>query len=265
MNNNRNKKYQHEVIGLIPAGGRATRIAPIPCSKELYPIGFQPTNEDGGVRPKVACHYLLEKMQHAGISKAYLILREGKWDIPAYFQDGGMLGMDLAYLIMDLPFGAPYTIDQAYPFVEDALVALGFPDILFSSDDAFSQLLNQQADSNADVVLGLFPADQPQKVDMVDLDNNGRVQQIVIKPRQTDLKYTWGIAVWTPRFTRFLHDYVSTAAASAKENPELYVGNVIQAAIDSGFRTEAVHISNEPFLDIGTPEDLARAVRIFSK
>ena len=26
-----------EVIGLVPAGGQATRIAPLPCNKELIP------------------------------------------------------------------------------------------------------------------------------------------------------------------------------------------------------------------------------------
>ena len=87
-----------EVIGLIPAGGQASRIAPLPCSKELYPIGFQLTKEQGP-RPKVVSQYLLEKMSLAGISKAYLVLRPGKWDIPAYFGDGSRLNMHLAYLL----------------------------------------------------------------------------------------------------------------------------------------------------------------------
>jgi glucose-1-phosphate thymidylyltransferase len=50
------------VIGLIPAGGQATRIAPLPCSKELFPLGFSSMNSGQGMRPKVVCHYLLEKM-----------------------------------------------------------------------------------------------------------------------------------------------------------------------------------------------------------
>ena len=46
-------------------------------------------------------------------------------------------------------------------------MALGFPDILFEPDDAFRQLLAYQAAKETDVVLGLFPCDQPQKADMV--------------------------------------------------------------------------------------------------
>jgi len=34
------EKVIEEVVGIIPASGRATRIAPLPCSKELYPVGF---------------------------------------------------------------------------------------------------------------------------------------------------------------------------------------------------------------------------------
>ena len=131
----RSKKTHQERIGLMPAGGKAARIAPLPCSKELYPIGFRPVDQGHSLRPKVACHYLLEKMRLADVTKAYIILREGKWDIPAYLGDGKMLDMHLAYLMMYLPFGVPYTLDQAYPFVQDAMVTFGFPDIIFQPDD----------------------------------------------------------------------------------------------------------------------------------
>lgn len=71
-------------IGLIPAAGQGSRIAPLPGSKKLYPIGQVAT--DGSLRPKV-CHYLLESMRLAGIGKTYVLLRSGKWDIPAYLGD----------------------------------------------------------------------------------------------------------------------------------------------------------------------------------
>jgi len=99
----------HEIVGLVPAGGQASRIAPLPCSKELYPIGFRSTDAGHGLQTKVVSHYLLEKMRLAGITKAYIVLRPGKWDIPAYFGDGLFLNMHLAYLMMRSPLGVPYT------------------------------------------------------------------------------------------------------------------------------------------------------------
>lgn len=259
-----------EVIGLIPAGGQATRIAPLPCSKELYPIGFRSVNGSQGLRPKVVCHYVLEKMRLAGIHKVYIVLRQGKWDIPAYLGDGSWLNMSLAYLMMHLPFGAPYTLDQAFPFVQNHIVALGFPDILFQSDDAFARLLRQQAITNADVVLGLFRTEQPQKADMVVFDGDGRVHEIIIKPAETNLHYAWVIAVWTPAFTRFMHEYLAVvqsqkeqcaAVINGPEQRELHVGDVIQAAIRKDLRVEAVVFSEHTFLDIGTPDNLLKAIR----
>ncbi len=253
-------KMGNKIFGLIPAGGQATRLGPLPCSKELLPVGFQ-TLAAGEQRPKVACHYLLEKMRLAGIEQAYIILRHGKWDIPAYFRHGGMVDMHLAYLLADLPYGTPYTLDQAFPFIGDAVIALGFPDILFTPDDAFTRVLDHQKSTGADIVLGLFPGDQPHTMDMVELGPNHTVKQIEVKPHSTDLKYTWGLAAWGPRFTRFMHEYLAQISGKASQEPELYVGNVIQAALERGFKIEAISVSDEPFLDIGTPDNLAKAVK----
>ena len=104
--------------------------------------------------------------------------------------------------------------------------------------------------------MGLFPADRHEKVDMVDIDSDGNVKQIVIKPRQTDLDFTWGVAVWTPAFTRFMHDYLASRQSSAGQDPELFVGDVVRIAIDKGLRVYGVNVSDRPFLDIGTREDL---------
>ena len=268
-----NQGKAEEVIGLLPAAGLAKRIAPLPVSKELYPIGFRFVEENHSLRPKAVCHYLLEKMQLAGIAKAYIILRSGKWDIPAYLGNGAMLNMHLGYLIMGLPFGVPYTLDQAYPFVQKALVALGFPDILFQPDDVFVRLLARLRASQAEVVLGLFPTDQFQKAGMVDFDAGGRVYLVIEKPSQTDLRYMWGVAVWTPVFTHFMHEYLATIEADRwysdagnypKKQRELPLGDVIQAAIDRGLRVEAEVFADGEYLDIGTPEDLVRAVRKFA-
>lgn len=247
-----------EVIGLIPAGGRGTRLGRLSCSKEIYPIGFDLSR---GGRPKTVCHFLLEKMRFAGIQKAYIVLREGKWDIPGYLRDGKIMGMHLAYLIMDVPFGVPFTIDQAFPFVGNAIIAFGFPDIFFESDNAFVKILNRLSTHHCDVVLGLFPSDRPEKTDMVDIDAEGRVKNIVVKPRQTEMDLTWGIAVWASTFTRFMHSKVKACKPSVASKKELFIGDVIREAVCEGLCVEAVQVSDKSFLDIGTPDDLRRATK----
>jgi glucose-1-phosphate thymidylyltransferase len=249
---------QRRVVAVIPAAGSATRLSPLPCSKELYPVGLG-TDEGGVRRPKVVAQYLLESLRRAGIEKAYISLRKGKADILEYFGDGSTLGMHLAYLVTQIPYGAPYTIDRAYEFVKHDLVALGFPDILFDAENAFGALLQHQSQSSADVVLGLFPADRPDKGDLVEVNAAGTVTQIIIKQAECSLTETWGIAIWTPRFTGYMHNYLATHVAAAATK-EFHVGDVIQAALDDGLLVKGIRVSDSPFIDIGTPDDLARAI-----
>jgi glucose-1-phosphate thymidylyltransferase len=260
MNRNKHLKptANQQVIGVIPMAGRAARLAGLPCSKEIYPIGPR-TADDAGQQPRVVCEYLLRKMRTAGVSSIYVILRDGKWDIPAYLGDGSKAGLQLAYLMMGLPYGTPYSVDQSFPFVRQATVALGFPDMIFGPEDVFTTLLEHQQWSGADVVLGLFPADRPGKVDMVELDDDGNVMHIIIKPRHTDLNDTWGVAVWAPTFTGFMHEFLALHQKTAAGKPELFVGDVVQAAIKNGLRVRGVRVSEQPFLDIGTWDDLSRA------
>jgi glucose-1-phosphate thymidylyltransferase len=263
-----NHKHLEDLIGLLPAGGAASRVYPLPCSKEIFPIGFYSVEKRKNVPPKVISHYLLEKMRHADVKKAYFILRQGKWDIPAYFGDGQMLDMHIGYLIMDLPFGVPFTLDQAYPFIKNAKVFFGFPDIIFEPEDAFIKLLSKQKESKADIVLGLFEAQNPQKMDMVELDHQGNIYSIDIKPDSTKLRYTWIIAVWTSRFTEFMHQFVLkyqkdyTAQTDGNPKPtEVFVGDVIQAAVHTDIKIEKVIFKSSEYIDIGTPDDLAKAVQ----
>ena len=264
-------KTWSKLVGLMPAAGKATRLAPLPCSKELYPIAFRSAGQINGVRPKVVCHYLLENMRMADVEQVYVIIRKGKWDIPAYLADGTMLDMHLAYLMLDLPFGVPYTLDQAYPFVKDSIVVFGFPDILFKPDDAFVHLLNRQEESGADLVLGLFPAPNPEKMDMVDLNGDGRICEIQIKPLKTQLRYTWIIAVWTPVFTNFMHDHVLADREVREKNPanfstekhqELFMSHVILHALELNMHIDTVLFPHGNCIDIGTPEDLLNVLKI---
>lgn len=253
MDNNRPK-----LVGIIPAAGNASRIAPIPCSKEIFPIGFQ-TNS-GNSQLRVASSYLFESFCEAGAKEIYMIIRKGKWDIPEYLGIGKKSEYSLAYLVTDPTEGTHYTIDLAYEFIKDRTVLLGFPDILFKPRNAFVSLLEKQKQTGAEIVLGLYKTTNHRKADMVDFDDQGRVRSIVIKPDQTHLVYAWTIAVWTPAFTAYLHEIVTDIDKGkhsiSGQNGEIFIGDVIQAAIRRGMNVQAVLFPDGKFLDIGTVADL---------
>lgn len=246
------------VYGLVPAAGRALRLGPLPCSKELLPIGFRST--PSGPAPKVAGHYLLESFRRAGIDRVFFVLHESKMDVPRYFGTGALAGVSLAYLSLPGSASIAETLDHAYPFVAEGVVALGFPDALFTPADAYRPLLSRLEESGADLVLGCFPARNPRTTDMVDLDPGGRVLGLEIRPFETRLAYNWLIAVWGPAFTRHLRAFVGTeaAAGAAGETP---IGAVVQAAIEEGLRVEGVPFPEGSYRDVGTPSELAAAIR----
>ncbi|GAA4438057.1 sugar phosphate nucleotidyltransferase [Pontibacter saemangeumensis] len=253
-----------ETVGLIPAAGLGSRLDPIPCSKELFPVGFGLHPAQGEPHPKVVSQYLLEHMQRAGVRKVYMILRKGKWDIPAYFGDGSQLQLQLAYLLMQHPYGTPFTLDAAFEFVQNKRVVFGFPDILFSPEDAFSRLLDRLSETKADVVLGCFPVTSPQKWDMVALAGNGEVKTILQKPKESQLLYGWALACWSPAFTEFMHAELQQALErwGGSDQPfELSLGEVVQAAIYSGLTVQSVRFDNGSCLDVGTPGDLRQAMK----
>lgn len=243
------------LVGLIPAAGRAERLGPLPCSKELLPIGFRETPK--GPVPKAVGHYLLERFRAGGIRRAFMVLHESKWDIPRYFGSGEMADVALAYLSIPGSRSVPETLDRAYPFVQDSLVALGFPDVIFEPVDAYARLVERQAATGSDLVLGLFPAERFQATDMVELGPDGRVLRVEVRPEKTWLRFNWLIAVWGPAFTEFLHDAVRAAPGEG----ELQIGAVVQAAVEAGLRVEGIEFPAGSYRDVGVPSELAAAMR----
>ncbi len=232
-------------IGLIPAAGEATRLGAQPSSKEVLVVGGRP-----------ATGHLLERFRLGGIERAVIVVRSDKEDIEATLGDGQRWGVKLDYVETAATPGVPQTLDVARDALKGRLVALGFPDILFRPASAFAALVERQRRSRAELVLGLFPTRQPEKTDMVRLDEAGRPVEVVIKDPECRLELTWSIALWTPVFTDFLHRWVAAAQGDAAER---WVGDVIQASLEAGLAAEAVTFAQGQYLDIGTPEDLASA------
>jgi glucose-1-phosphate thymidylyltransferase len=249
------------IVGIIPAAGLGSRLGQMPFSKELYPIGFKSEGTS-----KVVSEYLLELMQEAGAEQVYFILRDGKWDIPGYFGDGCKYNMPFAYLLMNRPYGTPFSVDQAYTFVKDKTVFFGFPDIMVEPQDVFVKLLERQKDTQADVVLGLFGVENPAKWDIVETDEGGSVKAILPKPGNSTLTKAWCMAVWSPAFTVFMHQYLQEIEPKfiPGELKEIPMGAVMQAAIVAGLQVQSVYFPQGCCLDMGTPEDLKSAIAKYS-
>ncbi len=263
-----------EIWGLIPAAGRATRLRRDPQghlrkgpSKEIVSLPL-PGGAPAGTAPRLACQDLLDNFRLAGVARAVVVLRQGKWDIPKRLGDGAEFGVDLAYRVIgpsEAARGVPFTLAAAIPFLGDRNVALGFPDLLVQPRDLLARLVRHREQSQSEIALALVPCSRPQSSDLVDLSPRGTVRRIEIKPESTTLKWTWAFALWTPRFTRFLHKWTAGFNARSKRlGREPHAGDLFIGALGEGFEIDALPEPSGRVLDIGTPEALAAAPRFHS-
>jgi glucose-1-phosphate thymidylyltransferase len=252
-----------ELVGVIPAAGKGSRLAPYPGPKELFPIGWQPYAVDGQVhrRPKVVSQYVVEGMVAADADALYIVVGERKFDLVRYYGDGRRFGTRIAYLFQEEPEGMVHAVDLAYPWIRQATVLLGMPDTVFYPPDALRRLVGVHAERNADLTLGLFATTRPWKFGMVDLDGSGRVHRHMDKPAHTHLTLMWGLAVWGPEFTELLHE-TRTSWTPSPQRGELVLGDVFDAALKAGLRVFGHHFENGWYVDIGTCDEIVEAQRL---
>ena len=249
---------ERDIVGLLPAAGNATRLGLTPCSKEILPVGVEQSVRDlRSPHIHVAMEHSLRSLASAGISTAYVIIAPQKWDIPAYLSRRGPGGLSLTYITVSASPDVPTTLDSAYRFVGDREVALLFPDIVYEPADALTRIRHALAAEDADVVLALVPSDRGDKVDLVDLDRDGRVVRNVAKPGAGVSGWTWVAAVWKPRFSRLLHDEVAGGVPVTATGAERYIGDVLNRAIEAGLSIHTRAFPDGVAHDVGTLAELA--------
>jgi len=257
MNLTGNKDYQ--ITGIIPAAGYASRLPKLPCSKEIYPVHIEKKKEKNSGKIQIASASLLNHMSSSGAKKAFVIIRKEKWDIPHFLEDGSDFDLNLSYIVTPPTDGTIYSITKSLPFLEHDIVLLGFPDIQIYADNPFKILLDKLKQGEADIILGLFKAADPKKVDMVHTNADSTLNRIEIKPRSTKLTHTWLIAAWKPSFTAVIQESLNSLESVIKQR-EIYLGDVIQFAVDNGLVADTHIFSDSKFIDIGTLSDLNKAV-----
>lgn len=241
-------------MAVIPAAGYAHRLGTPAHSKELLPVYPRSAPDGEAIAPVCLC--LLDAMRRAGIRTAHVVSRPGKEDIRRRLGDGAALDMRIEHSVIETSRGPADTINHVFAAVGEATVAVGFPDVLFEPPDVFTSLLARLDESEADVVLGLFPTDSG-GLDRVYLDEAQRVIEIEFDPPPGDAYDTWCLAVWTPRFSELLHRLA--IAPDAEERGEMILGRILQAALAEGLVIEAVRPADGWFIDVGSPAGLRRA------
>ena len=210
-------------VGLIPAAGRAERLQPLPCSKEVYLVGGRPIMD-----------FVVERLRAADCRELRVVTRPDKEDVIAHAQELGA----------EVFTGTPPTLSASLALGLQGLAAsdivlVGLPDTLWEPIDGFVQLLARLEDG-ADIVLGVFESDEAERSDVVVLDERGFVQSVHVKEADPPGNLAWGC---------FAARVGALAGLERSPSPgHFFDGREVAAVVLPG-----------RMLDIGTPEALAAA------
>ena len=244
----------NSVTGLIPAAGRASRLPGLTTSKELLPV---PSTGGNHAEPAIASsiRFLLE----CGIVRHQVVLAPAKQDLRDYLGDGRRFGAETRITTIADSHSVPESLDAAHDAIASRAVVLVFPDIMFEPRAEIASLFAEWDPAQADALLALVPSDRGDKVDMVTLDDGGRVVDIAPKPGPGITGWTWVAAAWSPLFTDSLHQFLRSTAFA--RDREIYVGDVLNAARSEGMNLVGATFARGWAIDIGTPSDYRAAWR----
>jgi NDP-sugar pyrophosphorylase family protein len=215
---------------VIPAAGYGTRLGGIAGSKELVEIGGRPVID-----------HLVDHLRAAPCDELRVVTRPEKTDVLEYAHQIG------ARVIEGHPESLAHSIARGLDGLDDdPVVCLGFPDCLWEPLDGFRTLVAGVREG-ADVCLGLFRSNEPERYDTVELEPGGeRVLQIDVKPATAATPLVWGCAAARTRALQPL---------AGESDPGLYFGRLCGEGVVTGRRL------SDTWIDLGIPSALAAAQR----
>jgi len=254
-------------VGLLPAAGRGLRFGGSAYAKELFPLLFEDA-PGADLEPRPICELALRAIRSTGAERCVAVVSREKAELVRVLGAGRSVEMSLAYVVQSEPRGLPDVVRCARPWLAASDVVFAMPDTVFFPGTALAEVHAHRIASGHDVVLGVFPVDEPERLGPVALSEAGAVTRIYDKPGETPHRNTWGVASWTARFTDFCVDWAARVEAGRPESqsaPELALGHAFEAARIAGLSVGAVPFRTGGFLDIGTPRGLRAALAMLAE
>jgi glucose-1-phosphate thymidylyltransferase len=246
-----------EFVGVLPAAGRGSRLAPLRYPKELLPITYEPApGGDGtGVRARAVAEYALAAIASADADRVILVVAPWKLDVLNYFGDGRHVGLEISYLYQEEARGLPYALDLARSWTRGDHVVFAMPDTITTPWDALARLRARYCAAGADLALAVFPAAEPERLGPVLLDGE-RVVRVFDKPADPPAANTWGAAIWSDAFADLLHEGLAEWDAPG----EPVIGHFFDLAVRRGLKVIGVPIADGSFEDAGTRVGILRCL-----
>jgi dTDP-glucose pyrophosphorylase len=220
------------VTAVVMAGGLGTRLRPLTdkMPKPMLPVGDRPVLE-----------HVLEQLQKVGISHVSITTHYKPETIVEHFGDGHRFGIEIDYVNEQEPLGTAGALGLLEPPDGPVLVING--DVLTQVN--FRSMLSYHSDNHADMTVGVRRFELHVPYGVVDMEG-ALVTRLDEKP--------------TYRFFINAGVYLiePTVLPMIKDKEKLDATDLIDRLISAGRKVVGFPI-HEYWLDIGRPEDYARA------
>jgi glucose-1-phosphate thymidylyltransferase len=229
--------------GVLLSGGTGSRLRPITHTgpKQLVPVANEPVLE-----------YAIEDFKEAGIIEIGVILgHKGREEIQELLGDGSQYGVDITYIVQGNPLGLAHAAGCAKDFVGDDDFVMYLGDNILK--EGITDLVESFQSGDYDAGIALQEVDNPQQFGIADLDDEGRVTQLIEKPDDPPTNFALiGMYVFSPK----VFDAIETLEPSWRG--ELEITDAIQTLLEDGNAIDS-HIVEGWWKDTGKPEDILHA------
>src|SRR6478735_9021820 len=226
-----------EVDAVVLVGGQGTRLRPLTLSapKPMLPTAGVPFLE-----------HMLSRIREAGITHVVLGTSYKAETFTSYFGDGSAFGLEIDYVIEDVPQGTGGAIRNVAERLRADTVMIFNGDVVSGLD--LNALLDTHADNDADVTLHLVKVADPRAFGSVPTGADGRVEAFLEK---TDNPPTDQINAGCYVFKRSVIQDIPAGRVVSVER-ETFPGLLAGGARVFG------HIDSTYWLDLGTPAAFVR-------
>ncbi|MGD9100152.1 MAG: glucose-1-phosphate thymidylyltransferase [Anaerolineae bacterium] len=228
--------------GLILSGGTGTR---------LYPLTFTSAKQLIPVANKPVLYRVIEAIRDADITDIGIVVGDTAEEIKKAVGRGGRWKVKITYIPQDKPLGLAHAVKISQDFLGEERFVMFLGDNVIQG--GISPLISQFADSEWNSQIVLTRVDSPEQYGVAELDDEGRIIQLVEKPKEppSDLALV-GIYM----FDHSIFEAVNNIAPSWRG--ELEITDAIQWLVENDYQVYP-YIHRGWWIDTGAPGDMLEA------